>query len=357
MKKQRITLIILSLLSILSIILMVVFSQAIQEGKMSKDWMGGVGLLMSGSVIANVFLSYRYAWRIGRQAGLWALGAFLLPYVIPLILSFLPVKSSGIDYQAVPNPDVREAAVENIQDNNSVNRISQKELFTSVLEPDRDFLMKEGLFKSSQWPLDQLRLLCIIVPGTFKWRIVTSSQEQWFFFPDLMPQEEAEIIYSLLDELCSSGNSNDLAEIQICLACYEDRGTVIDLRKLNKISAVLLAGLYHFRDQRRERLNRWLSDNPQVTLNGGLGSRALLNRDGFHLKKRKLSWPEIKGIMTESFSSLFTTTHLYVLPEGRSGGFFDLKKGKYALKLIPTKEKNLFAAECHFWKSYYSTAS
>lgn len=352
MKKLRIALLILSLLSIASMILMAVISQAIQEGKIAKDWIGVIGFLMSGSIITNVFLTYRYAWKTGRQAGLWALGAFLLPYIIPLILSFLPADSSGAEILPNPVPDDQDAPLTSIQQNEKVNGISEKGFFSSIQEPNRLFSHKERLSKSSQWPLDQLRLFCLIVPGSFKWRIVTSSQEQWFFFPDLLPSEEAETIYGLMDELSTSGNPNDFGDIKICLANYDSKGTVLNLRKLKKNSTALLAGLYRYHAERSKKLKRWLSDDPQVTLTGGLGSRALLNRDGYHLKKIKLTWPEVKSINTESLSSLFTTTHMYVLPEGRSGGFFDLKKGKYALKLIPTKEKDLYAAECHFWKTY-----
>ncbi len=46
---------------------------------------------------------------------------------------------------------------------------------------------------------------------------------------------------------------------------------------------------------------------------------------------------------------------MFVLPEGHSGGIFDLKKGKYALARIPTKKKELYAAESFFWKTHCGT--
>ena len=130
---------------------------------------------------------------------------------------------------------------------------------------------------------------------------------------------------------------------------YEKNRAVFDLHKLKENSINLLSGLYHFRAERSEKLKQWLSGDPQITLRGGFGSRAVLNRNGFHLKKRSLSWPEIKKVETETVNGL--VTHMYVLPEGYSGGIFNLRKGRYALARIPSRERELYTAECLFWKT------
>lgn len=353
MKNTRMWLIILSLLSIASIALMGIFSQAIQEGKIANDWMGVFGLLMTGSVLTNMFISYRYAWKTGRQAGLWAIGALLLPYAAPLVLAILPESSSGIEVHSEVHLKVRPNPTSISKTNSNLSHTTKENLFTSISEPTPVFNLKEGLFQSSQWHLDQLRLFCIIVPGSTKWRVVASSQEQSFHFPDLMPSEDAAILYSHFDELCSSGNPNDLSGIKLCMASYDNNGSVISLHKLKKNSTALMAGLYHFRSKRSERLEQWLAGNPQILLRGGLGSRATLDKNGFHLKKRSLSWPQVEKINTETTNGL--VTHMFVLPEGRSGGLFDMKKGKYALARIPTKKKELYAAESFFWKTYCGT--
>lgn len=44
-------------------------------------------------------------------------------------------------------------------------------------------------------------------------------------------------------------------------------------------------------------------------------------------------------------------TAQFVLHEGRSGGIFGLKKGKYSLAGIPTKKKEHHVAECNFWRT------
>jgi hypothetical protein len=352
MKKLRIALIVLSLISIFSFVLIGVLSQGIQEGKIAKNWIAVAGLLLTGCIITNVFLSYRYAWKSGRNAGLWALGAFLLPYIVPVILSFLSPVTERTDIHS--HLEAKNLYPENnkVEREKNNQKVHKRKLFDSVPAPPSFYRHKSGFGKTSQWSLDRLRLFCIMVPGTFKWKIVTSTQDQWYFFPDLLAGNDAHMIYDLMEDVLLSGNINDLTGIKICMAPYDGPGLVLDLKKLKNSSIDLLAALYHYRTVRSETLSEWLSNDPQVLLWSRLGSKAVLNKDGFHLNNRSLSWQNVKSIKTESLTSLFTTTHLYVLPEGRSGRFFDLKKGKYALKLIPTKQKELYAAECQFWKYY-----
>jgi hypothetical protein len=349
MRKVRTWLVILSLVSILSVVGIAIVTPAIAAGKMANDWVGVFGLMMAGSVIANIVLSFRYAWKTGRQASLWAIGALLLPYIVPIVLALLPGATSGIEIQSTPQSETVSKPGSVAQNDSDVNTAEKRKLFTSISTTDPAFDIKEGLFKSSQWALDQLRLFCVIVPGSFKWRVVTSSQQLSFVFLDLLPSEQEYGLYGALEDACSTGNPNDLSGIKICLADYHDKGLVFDLIKLKKNSKALLAGLYHFRAERKKRLEQWLVGDPQVTLRGSLGSRATLNKDGFHLKKRSLSWKEVDKINTETDLG---STHMFVLPEGRSGGFFDIKKAKYALARIPAKKRELYAAEAFFWKNY-----
>lgn len=349
MKNIRMWLILLSLISIASIAFMALFSGAIQEGKTASDWMGVFGLLMTGSMLTNMFLSYRHAWKTGRQPGLWAIGAFLLPYAAPLVLAFLPEAVSGVEVQSGPHSEGEDNPADMVKTSSDLSHIMSQHLFSSISEPNSVFKLKEGLFKSSQWHLDELRLLSIVIPGSTKWWVVGSSQEQAFLFPDLLPPEDATLVYGHLDELCSNGNPNHFSGIKLCMAGYDDEGTVLDLQKLKKNRTALLAGLYHFRNKRVERLKQWLAGNPQILLRGGLGSRATLDKNGFHLKKRSLAWTEVNKISTETANGL--VAHMFVLPEGRSGGLFDIKKGKYALARIPVKRVDLYSAEAHFWKN------
>ncbi len=348
MKNLRMWLVILSIISIASVAFMGIFSPAIQEGTMAKDWMGIFGLMMAGSIIANIFIAYRYAWKTGRQAGLYALGTFLLPYIVPLILAFLPTASSGVEVNSDPISETSQSTAISTEKKSSFDLSINEKLFTSITEYNSEFKLKEGLFQSTQWALNKLRLFCIVVPGSFKWRVVTSSQELMYEFPDLMSPEDEFATYLLIDKLCSDKNPNYLSGIKLCMADYNDHSIVLDLGKLKKESIPLLANLHHYRIERKEKLKQWIASNPKITLQG-MGSKATLDHNGFHFKKRSLSWPEVKKISIEETTMV---SHLYVLPEGYSDGLFNLKKMKYALARIPNKKKELYAAECFFWKTY-----
>jgi hypothetical protein len=236
-----------------------------------------------------------------------------------------------------------------------VNTDTLEQLVSTTPNPERIFSFTEGTFKKKtyQLPLDQLRLFCIIIPGSSKWRLVSTSQELDVYFPDLMSQDNADALYELLDELTSTEKPYDPSTSMFCLADYEDQGIVIRPNKLTESSRMaLLSGLYEFRNERRERLKQWLSKNPDVTLKGGLGSKAILNRNGYHLKNKDLPWSKVKKITTQTTGSLLSTTHMFVLTEGHSGGMFDFHMGDYALARISTKKKELYIAECNFWRTY-----
>ncbi len=347
MKKLRVWLIILAIIPIVSVVLIVVFSQAIQEGKLSDNWMGLFALMMSVSTIANVFIAYRYAWKAGYQAGLYAIGTLFLPYIVPLILAFLPVTSSRAEADSNQLSEDSQSPDSIAKKESSFDSSINKKLFTSISEYNSVIKLKEGLFQSSQWTLDKLRLFCIIVPGSFKWRVVTSSQELMYEFPDLMSPEDEFATYLFIDKLCSNKNPNYLSGIKLCMADYNNHSIVIDLGKLKKKSVPLIANLHHYRAKRRSKMEQWIASKPQVSLQG-VGSKATLDHNGFHLKKRSLSWQEVNKISIEKTTMV---SHLYVLPEGCSDGMFNLKKMKYALARIPNKKKELYAAECFFWKN------
>ena len=165
-----------------------------------------------------------------------------------------------------------------------------------------------------------------------------------------MPEGDADAFYGLLDELCTEVNPQVLPDIKICLADYDGEECVYEPRKLGEHGRVLLAGLYRHRGERRARLLRWLEGNSAVRLCGGLGSRATVDKNGFHLKNRSLRWSEVDKVETETINGL--ATHMYVLPAGRSGGAFDFGKTKYALARISPRKSDAYVAECLFWKSY-----
>ncbi len=327
MNKTRILLIVLSLIVILCFIGIGSVSEKAVKDKTAGNLMGVFGLIMAIATIANAIISYRYAWKAGLQPFLWALGALLIPFIVPLILALYREKSpepliTPVDSDAPP---------------------------FAAGEEKPDIIIREGMGKSSSWSFEDIRLFCLIMPYGFKWRLITTTEETSFFFPDLMPSEDSEAFFQLLDKTVSAGNKNELSGIKACIIDYNNKGSVYELKKL-KNAKELLSGLYQYREARKNKLDKWLESSPSVTLTGGMGSSATLDREGFHLKKISVPWPEAARVTSETTYGL---SAIFVLPEERSGGLFDLKRAKYALARVPAKKKELYTAEIFFWKTLF----
>jgi hypothetical protein len=87
MNKKRSWLIILSVLySVFIVVPFLVFpSTADKTATQTVGNIVTVAILLS---LINVSVSYHYAKAIGRSAGIWALGALLLPFLVPIVLAF-----------------------------------------------------------------------------------------------------------------------------------------------------------------------------------------------------------------------------------------------------------------------------
>ncbi len=328
MSLNRIFMVVLALIVLFCFIGMGAVSEKSKTDRSFQNLMGVLGLIMALATIVNVFFSYRYAWRAGLQAGLWAVGALLLPFIVPFVLAFYREKPSEIE------------------DTETAGSVSGDEKPFEMEEKVQKISIKEGLTGSSEWNFEDIRLYCFVVPSGFKWRVVSSTQETSYLFPDTMDEEVALEFYRMLEQFISGKNKNMLSGVKIILIDYNNRGSAYELRKLKNAKS-LLAGLYNYRETRKERLDKWLEGNPSVTLTGGLGSKATIDKDGFHLKKISLAWPDVARITSETTYGL---SCIFVLPEERSGGIFDLKRAKYSLARVPAKKNEIYSAELFFWK-------
>jgi len=129
--KERVWLVLLSLVLISCFVMKGVVIPLIQEDRVPNDLMGVLGLLMTFSYVANIIIAYRYARKTDRREGLYALGAFILPYLVPLVLAFLPGRSSGIEARGPSEPAVSE-------ENGNGSLVSQS-LFDSFSFPSPQF--------------------------------------------------------------------------------------------------------------------------------------------------------------------------------------------------------------------------
>ena len=209
---------------------------------------------------------------------------------------------------------------------------------------EKTVTVKEGVFKKVSLPLDSLRLLYLIAPGSFKWFVVTSSSQNSFINLDSLPGDTFKKLLNELSEQMEKEKAYRLTGIKLCLKDYEDNDTLITLRDLKLSKTDLFEKLIRYREERLRRLNDWLKDEPEVRLKG-----AVLNKEGFHNGKKKfIAWQDVGSIQSETVNF---NTSILLLPEGSGGGMFNLKRYKYAIQRIPEKRKEIYMAECNFWHS------
>jgi hypothetical protein len=349
MRKTRLLLIVISLIGIIGFI---GFNIGMRNWKPDMDKVDRprtdsaeqtLFFLFLGSSLVNMFIVHRYARKTGRQARLWAFASICFPIIIPLVLAIIPEAVSQEDIDSWTLAKDQEIPTGKGQQEADVGRVKEGGLFPAIANPVPVFKLG-GIFGSSSWALDKLRLFCIVVTSDVKWRVISTSAERNYIFPDLMSPRDAENEYRMLANRCS-GNLLGLVGIELCLADYNDHGCTINLYKLGWATQPLLAGLYRFRAERMKKLHQWLAGNPQVKLKSS-DFIAAVDKNGFHHETKSVAWPEIKLIKTTS-SGTFTT--MTVVPEGRSGGMFDYHSPTL---IIPSKKRDLYAAECYFWKTY-----
>lgn len=83
-------LVMISLVAIGSFAGIIAVGNAVQSGAIGEDWMGILGLVMSGATICAAIVSFIHAARHDRNGPAWAIGSFLFPYAVPLVLAALP---------------------------------------------------------------------------------------------------------------------------------------------------------------------------------------------------------------------------------------------------------------------------
>lgn len=214
--------------------------------------------------------------------------------------------------------------------------------------------VKEGMGKSTLLPLDALRLVYIFFPGTFKWRVITSTQSIDGYNLDDFVHLSEETASRLFDEFRQAlANERDfvLSGIKLCLADYNNHSAIITLKDVKKSKSNILEKLLYYRETRIEKLNKWLATYPAVTLQGGFaGGIAVIDKNGFSKGKDKfIAWKEVGTIQVAEKN--FGTSDFLIIPNGVSAGMFSFKKYRYTLGNISTKKKELYIAECNFWRT------
>lgn len=215
---------------------------------------------------------------------------------------------------------------------------------------DNVLTVKQGLGKYVSLPLDALRLVYMFFPGTFKWYVVASRQDINGYNLDSLPEETIRKLFGELNEVIARGRSFTLGDFKLCLAGYDNQSALISLKDVKKNKLDLLDRLLVYRKARLDRLEQWLLTYPEVRLDGGMGAKAFINREGFRKGSDKfIPWKEVGTIQIAEKN--FGISDFLVIPQGVSTGLYSLKKYRYSLGNISTKKKELYIAECNFWRT------
>ena len=215
---------------------------------------------------------------------------------------------------------------------------------------DNMLIIKEGMGKHTSLPLDALRLLYIFFPGNFKWYVVASSQDIDGYNLDSLPEDNFSRVIEELKEKLLVEKNFILQDVKLCFADYANHSAVISLKDVKKNKVDLLDKLLLYRKPRVDKLNQWLATYPEVRLEGGMGSKAFVNREGFRKGENKfIPWKEVGTIQIAEKN--FGISDMLVIPEGVGTGLYSLKKYRYSLGNISTKKKWLYIAECNFWRT------
>ena len=100
-----------SLVAIGSFAGIIAIGNAVQNGAIADDWMGILGLGMSGATICAAIVSFIHAARHDRNGPAWAVGSFLFPYAAPLILAALPATGGVAVHGAEDAAELRSVLI------------------------------------------------------------------------------------------------------------------------------------------------------------------------------------------------------------------------------------------------------
>ena len=146
---------------------------------------------------------------------------------------------------------------------------------------DNMVIVKEGMGKYTSLPLDALRLLYIFFPGSFKWYVVASSQDIEGYNLDSLPEDTFSQVTAEFKEKLLKEKAFILKDVKLCLADYANHSAVISLNDVKKSKVDFFDKLLFYRKTRVDRLNQWLTAYPEVRLEGGMGAKAFVNKEGF----------------------------------------------------------------------------
>jgi len=204
--------------------------------------------------------------------------------------------------------------------------------------------IREGFTRRTVLDLGALRLAFLVVRTSARWYVVASSTSMAFVDLDGGDDRERAAVETMLTAVLGQRRASGGS---LALSDYAGGSALMPLEAVRRGAPDLVAALARTRPRRLAARQRWLAGSPRVDLRGSLGAVATLTPDGFRRGERFIAWTEVGAIHVETTNGL--RTDLLILPRGRRGGMFDLKRFHHSLPFVPGRRKELYQAECTFW--------
>lgn len=210
--------------------------------------------------------------------------------------------------------------------------------------------IRTGLWKQLSFALDTLRYICLLCPGDLLGsNHVRNARELQAVQLDFLPETIVSRVFQRLTELLNTEKRAVLKQITFCFADYNNRTVMLSGNDLKQIGRDLFEMLLVYREDRLDRLNAWITEQPNMTIPGPWGHKAVLTQAGFRNGSNELIvWQKVKKMSIEQQS--FGRSTLYLFPKGVNKDTLSFKRYLYALR-ISTSQRNQVYAECHFWRN------
>jgi|GEM_PF-2663748 len=219
-------------------------------------------------------------------------------------------------------------------------------LFSNVQVRDEQLLLTPfpGFFGGKTFPLADLRLLYVIVPGNFKWRLTSSSQTMQYIPIDLL--EEAKFT-EFNNTLIETVRTKSAAGIQLVVGDYRGNGAIINLSRLGRDTSVLEA-IARTRSRRLETMRNWMKGNPRVILQTLALTTAGIERGKYHRP-----WNEIDTFQTFTQNGIITSLTA-VLSETKRNRLTGKERHltEQLIYALPPSRKEWYSAELFFWMQW-----
>lgn len=183
--------------------------------------------------------------------------------------------------------------------------------------------------------LPSLRIVYLFFPKEFKWRLISPSETEYRYLDlDALSEEDLSALHNLLLQQQNLLGDNLL----LIFKDYDAQSISISLKDFSQDDVDILAELKRYRNQRIEKLNSWLQQSPQITINNVTFDLTQAQQG----TKKAIPWHALEKIEIREVKSVGTTNYFHFIP---------MKKGyKKFFQGVSPKKTEEFLSEIHFWR-------